>query len=98
METLGQVLPIVVYFLLIALLIILVILLIKAIKTLNKVDKIVDDVNERMETLKDAFGLIDMITDKISSLGDFIVNIIINKIGKLFTRKKKKEEEEEEYE
>ena len=98
MEMLGQTLPIIIYFLLIVLLIILVVLVIRALSTLKKVDKIVDSVGEKIETLNGAFGLIDMLTDKISALGDFVVNIISNKISSLFAKKRKKKEEEEYYE
>ncbi len=96
MEALGQVLPIIIYILLIGLLVVLLILGIKSIITMNKVDKMVDNVNHKIETLNGVFGFLDIVTDKISSLGDFIVNIISNKITSIFQKKKKKDEEEEE--
>lgn len=102
MEMLKEALPIVIYMLLIILLIVLIVFFIKAIYTVTKVNKIVDDVDGKIQTLNGAFALIDTITDKISSLSDYIVNIINEKLVKLFSRKRKKdydiEEEEEEYE
>ena len=100
MEMLKTALPVVIYMLLIVLLIVLIVFFIKAIYTLTKVNKIVDDVDGKIQTLNGAFALIDTITDKISSLSDYVVNIINEKLVKLFSRKRKNdiEEEEEEYE
>jgi len=98
---LKEALPVVIYMLLIVLLIVLIVFFIKAIYTITKVNKIVDDVDGKIQTLNGAFALIDTITDKVSSLSDFIVNIINEKLVKLFSRKKKEydiEEEDEEYE
>lgn len=94
MAMLGQTLPIVIYFLLIILLIVLIVFIIKSLTTLNKVDKIVDDVTEKMRVLDGAFGLLDLVTDKISSLGDFIVNMITSGISNLFAKRKEKKEED----
>ena len=61
-------LPIIIYFLLIILLIIGIILGVRAIQTLNKVDKVVDDVNDKVQSLNGFFNLIDFTTDKIVSI------------------------------
>ena len=58
-------LPIVIYFLLIILLIIGIILGIRAIQTINKVDRVVEDVNEKVQSLNGFFNIIDFTTDKI---------------------------------
>lgn len=99
MEMLKEALPVVIYMLLIVLLIVLIVFFIKAIYTVTKVNKIVDDVDGKIQTLNGAFAIIDTITDKISSLSDYVVNIINEKLVKLFSRKRKDDiEEEEEYE
>ena len=87
MEVLREGLPIIIYLLLIVLLVILIIFFIKTIYTVNKVNKIVDDVDGKIQTLNGAFALIDTLTDKLSSLGDFFVNVINEKVLKLFSKK-----------
>ena len=95
MEMLKESLPVIIYFLLIILLVVLIVLFIKTIYTVDKVNKIVDDVDGKIQTLNGAFALIDGLTDKISSLGDFFVNVINDKVLRLFTKKRRKHREEE---
>lgn len=89
-------LPIIIYFLLIILLVIGIILGIRAIQTLNKVDKVVDDVNDKVQSLNGFFNLIDFTTDKIVSVTDKVVEGVSGFIGNLFRLGKKKEKEEDE--
>lgn len=93
---LQTVLPLIVYFLLIILLIVGIILGIRSIQTLNKVDKVVDDVNDKVQTLNGFFNLIDFTTDKIVSLTDKVVDGISGLIGNVFSKNKKNKNEEEE--
>jgi cell shape-determining protein MreC len=97
MEMLKEALPVVIYLLLIVLLVVLIVFFIKTIYTVNKVNKIVDDVEGKVQSLNGAFAIIDGLTDKISSLGDFLVNIINEKVLKLFSKKRKTKNNEEEY-
>ena len=55
-------LPLVIYVLLIILLIVGIVLGIKAIRMINKVDKVVDDVNDKVQTLNGFFNLICFIS------------------------------------
>ncbi len=89
-------LPIIIYFLLIILLIIGIILGIRSIQTLNKVDKVVDDVNDKVQSLNGFFNLIDFTTDKIVSVTDKVVEGISGLIGAIFKRKNKKIDNDEE--
>ena len=57
-------LPIIIYILLIILLIVGIILGIKSIITINKVEKVVDDVNEKVESLNGLFQIVDFTADK----------------------------------
>ncbi len=91
MDFLTQILPIMIYILLIIMLVIGIILGIKIIKTLTKVEKVVDDVNDKVQSLNSMFHILDFATDKIVSLSDKIVDGITFVIKKIFTRKKKKE-------
>lgn len=88
-------LPIIIYFLLIILLIIGIILGIRSIQTINKLDKVVDDVNDKVQSLNGIFNIIDFTTDKIVSITDKVVEGVSGLIGKIFKRKNKKIKEEE---
>ncbi len=94
-DFLNTFLPIVIFILLIILLIIGIILGIRAIQTLNKVDKVVDDVNDKVQSLNGFFNLVDFTTDKIVSITDKVVDGISGLIGNVFKRKHTNEDEEE---
>ena len=99
MEFLLTFLPVVIYFLLIALLVIGIILGIKLIKTMDKVDKIVDDVNDKIESLDSMFNIIDFASEKIATISDKVIDVVGSLISKLWFKKSKKSiEEEEDYE
>lgn len=93
LEFLGEFLPIVVYILLIVVLVIGIILGIKLIITMDKVEKVIDDVNEKVQSLNGFFSLIDFTTDKIALFSDALVGFLSNGISKIFGifSKKKKE-------
>lgn len=88
-------LPIIIYVLLIILLIIGIILGIKSIITINKVEKVVDDVNEKVESLNGLFQIVDFTTDKLVSITDKVVDGISQIASRLFLRKRNKKEEKE---
>lgn len=85
-------LPIVIYILLIAILIIGIILGVKSIITIKKVEKVVDDVNQKVESLNGLFHIVDRATDKIVSLTDRVVDGISGLASKIFSHKKKNKE------
>ena len=93
---LQTILPIIIYSLLIILLIIGIILGVRSIQTLNKIDKVVDDVNDKVQTLNGFFNLIDFTTDKIVSITDRVVEGVSGLIGHVFKRGHRKNDEEEE--
>ena len=82
--------PIVIYFLLIIFLIIGIILGIKLIITLDKVEKVVEDVNDKVQTLNGFFHIIDYTTDKIAFATDKVVDTIASVFNKLLFSKKNK--------
>lgn len=88
-------LPIIIYILLIIILVIGIILGVKSIITIKKVEKVVDDVNEKVESLNGLFHIVDFTTDKIVSITDKVVDVVSGLASKLFFRKKLKEEEDE---
>ncbi len=88
-------LPIIIYILLIILLVIGIILGIKSIITVNKVEKVVDDVNEKVESLRGLFQIVDFTTDKLVTMTDKIVEGVSMVAQKLFFHKKNKKIEED---
>ena len=95
MEALSQTLPIIIYFLLIVLLIIAIVIGIKLITTLNKVDKLVDDVNEKLESLNDIFNMAEFISGKMSAISETIIGVITTAISKIFKKFNKESEIDE---
>ena len=88
-------LPIIIYILLIIILIIGIILGIKSIITINKVEKVVDDVNEKVESLNSLFQIVDFTADKLVSITDKVVDGISSFASRLFFKNKKEDEEDE---
>ena len=91
-------LPLIIYVLLIILLIVGIILGIKTIITMNKVEKVVDNVNEKVESLNSVFNLIDFTTDKNASFTDKVVEVAGNLFSKLLFRKNKRKDDDYEEE
>ena len=89
-EYLQVTLPLIIYVLLIVILIIGIILGIKSIKTMTKVEKVVDDVNEKVQSLNGIFSLVDYTTDKLVSITDQLVEGVSGVFGRLFRRNKNK--------
>ena len=100
METLQTILPIIIDILIVIILIVGIILGIKAIITINKVDKIVDDVNQKVESLNGFFAVLDFITDRMSSISDYFFEGLSGLFGGLVAskarRRKRKDDEDEE--
>ena len=91
-------LPLVIYILLIILLVVGIVLGIKTIITMTKVEKVVDNVNEKVESLNSVFNLIDFTTDKIAGFTDRVIEVAGNLFSKLLFRKKRKRDDEYEEE
>ncbi|MBQ7140401.1 MAG: hypothetical protein IJO32_02735 [Bacilli bacterium] len=96
METLSTVLPIILYILTSLLVIILIVLGIKLIRTIDKVNDLADDVVKKVNSLNSFFGIMDMITDKLSFLSDKLVDSVASLITKVFIRKDKRKDENNE--
>ena len=92
MEFFSSFLPIIIYILLIVLLIVAIIIGVKSIGTLSKVDKMVDDVNEKVQSLNFFFNIIDFASDKIAGLTDTVVGAISGLFTRKFFKRKNKEE------
>lgn len=95
MEILSIVLPIILYTLGSILLVVLIILGIKLIITMNKIEDVVDDIDNKVQTLNGFFSVIDFTTDKLSLLSDRMIEGIAAFINKLFLRKRKEDKKDE---
>ncbi len=90
MDFWAEILPIVVYAFLIIFLIVGIILGIRTIIVMNKVEKIIDDVNEKIETLNPLFNIVDFAVDRVSSLSDTLVDFFAGILSGFLTKKDKK--------
>ncbi len=95
MEMLGEVLPILVYFLGSILLVVLIILGIKLIQTVDRANSILDDLEEKAKSLNGFFNVIDSFSNTIAVVGDRIIDGVTGLISSFFHKRKKKKEEEE---
>lgn len=93
--TLTQILPIIVYLLLIVLLVIGIILGIKLIITIDNVNYLVGDITKKVKSLDNIFNIFDMFSNKVVFLTDTIANFVKNIVNKVVSLKKRKEEDED---
>lgn len=94
MDFVNVFLPMTLYICGIILLIVLIVLGIKFIGVLDKVDRVVDNIEDKVNSLNTAFSLIDKTTDSIVGIGNTVVGAV-NGLVSRFTRKKIYEEEDE---
>ncbi|MBQ6840711.1 MAG: hypothetical protein IJO63_01160 [Bacilli bacterium] len=87
MEMLKEVLPIFIYILLIALLIIGIIIGIKLIITMNKVERIVDNVENKVNSLNGLFNIIEVTSGKITGVYERVIDFVSGIIDRLFIGK-----------
>ena len=97
MEYLSEMLPIIIYFLLIVLLV-LIIVGIKLIFTITKVDELIDDITEKLSSFDRLFNVINFTTDRFGVISETIISFITAKLKKLMKPKKKSKKEEYDYE
>ena len=93
-EALNAVLPIFVYILLIGLLVVGIILGIKLIITIDKVNNIMDDVEEKIESLNGLFRIINGVSDKFNFLSSKIADTVVSLISKLGNHGKRKDDDD----
>lgn len=90
MEVLAELLPIIIYALLIVLLIVCIVIGYKFIITMNHIEKIVDDVDEKVQSFNKFFSVLNFTTDKIATVSDTLISGISGALITIFGRKKKK--------
>ena len=98
MEYLNEMLPILIYFLLIVLLVVSIIVGIKLIFTITKVDELIDDVTEKLSSFDRLFNVINFTTDRFGVISETVISFITSKLKKLMKPKRKTKREDEDYE
>lgn len=98
MEYLNEMLPIIIYFLLIVLLVVSIIVGIKLIFTITKVDELIDDVTEKLSSFDRLFNVINFATDRFGVISETVISFITSKLKKLMKPKRKTKKEDEDYE
>lgn len=93
-----EVLSIIIYVLLIILLLVAIILGIRLLGVLNKVNDIVDNINEKVKILDKLFDIVNVATDRMSMVTEFVVSFISSGFKKIFkpSKKNKKTKREDE--
>ena len=71
--------------------VILIILGIKAIQMMDKMDRIMDNIEDKVNSLNGLFAVINKTTDSIDLISSKVVGVVTNTIGRLFRRKKKED-------
>ena len=93
MDVLNAVLPILLYVFGIVLLIVLIILGIRMIQFLDKVDRLVDNVEEKVNSLDNFFDILDKTSYGLTVIGDKTIGLISGIISKIFNKNRKDEED-----
>ena len=88
MIELNTFLPILLYILGIILMVILIILGIKAIQMMDKMDRIIDNIEDKVNSLNGMFAVINKTTDSIDLISSKVVGSVVGTIEKIFKRKK----------
>lgn len=96
-EFLNVFLPIALYIVGIITLIIIMILGIKLIGVLDKVDRVVDNIEDKVNSLNVAFSIIDKATDSITAIGNTVLGAVNNAVAKVFKKKEEDTDKEEDY-
>ena len=98
MESLGQVLPILMYILGSILLVVLIILVIKLIQTVDRANTILDDLEQKSKSLNGIFSAVENFSSAFAVIGDRIVDGVTGMISSFFHKRKKKRAKKEEIE
>ena len=85
--TINEVLPVILYILGSVLLVALIVLTIKLIITMNKLEKVVDNITVKVRTLDELFNVVGLVTGKITSITDKVIDGIVLMVEKIFKKK-----------
>lgn len=83
-----EVLPMIVYILLIVFLVVLIILGIKLISVVNRADKLLEDVQNKVSSFDNIFKIIDFASAKLTTSVSSIIDAVVGFIKKIFNKRK----------
>ncbi len=86
-------LPVLLYTFGIILLIVLIILGIRLIQILDRCDKVIDNVEEKVNSLNGIFSVINKTSYGLSMISDKVISGVVGMISRIFNKKKDKEED-----
>lgn len=95
MEGLSVVLPIVIYILLIVLIVVLIVIALKVIAVMNRVDRIVENVDDKVNSLNGIFNIIDSASFKLNNVYSKVISGVSSAVDKVFFSKESEDEEDE---
>lgn len=93
---LSDVLPVLLYILGSILLVVLIILGIKLIQTVDRANALLDDLEEKANSLNGLFTVVDNFSNAIALVGDRVVDGVTGMISNFFHKRKKRKDKEEE--
>ena len=86
-------LPVLLYTFGIILLIVLIILGIRLIQILDRCDKVIDNVEEKVNSLNGIFSVINKTSYGLSMISDKVISGVVGMVSRIFNTKKDKEED-----
>ena len=86
-------LPVLLYTFGIILLIVLIILGIRLIQILDRCDKVIDNVEEKVNSLNGIFSVINKTSYGLSTISDKVISGVVGMVSRIFNKKKDKEED-----
>ena len=95
MTDLVTILPIILYIFGIILMIVLIILGLKLLQMFDKMDRILDNIEDKVNSLNGIFYVINKTTSSIDLISTKVVNSITNIVSRLFKRKNKEDDTNE---
>lgn len=95
MEDMSLILGIITYIFTIILLIVAIIVGIRIIGLTEKADKVLDDIQEKVNSLNGMFSVVNKVSSSMELISSKIANGIVNLFGKVFKKKKEDNEEDE---
>ena len=95
MEVLEIILQVLLYLLGAGLLTVLIIAVVKLFATIDKVNKLLDDLEDKSQTLNGLFDTIEDVSDTAKLLNNRVTNVVSKFLGATRKRRRKIEEEDE---
>ncbi len=95
MEEMSLILGIITYIFTIILLVVAIIIGIRIIGLTEKADKVLDDIQEKVNSLNGMFSVVNKVSSSMELISSKIANAIVSLFGKVLKKKKEDTEEDE---